>query len=41
MCQFYVERLSFTKHITLVLVTGNNVSYENKEIMTGDGDVKI
>ena len=41
MCQFYYEKLSFTKHITLVLVTGNNFSYENKEIMIGDRDVKI
>ena len=41
MCQFYVERPSFAKHITMLLLTGNNFSYENKEIMIGDGDVKI
>ena len=41
MCQFYVERLSFAKHITMLLVTDNNFSYENKEIMIGDGDLKI
>ena len=41
MCQFYIERLSFAKHITMLLVTGNNFSYENKEIMVGDEDIKI
>ena len=41
MCQFYVERISFAKHITMLLVTGNNFSFENKEIMIGNGDVKI
>ena len=41
MCQFYVERLSFAKHITMLLVTGNNFSSENKKIMIGDGDVNI
>ena len=37
----YVERTSFAKQITMLLVIGNNFSYENKEIMIGDGDVKI
>ena len=41
MRQFYVERLSFAKHITMLLVTGNDFSFENKEIMIGNGDVKI
>ena len=41
MSQYYVERLSFAKHITMLLVTGNNFSYENKKIMIGDGDVNI
>ena len=41
MCQFYVERLSFAKPITILLVMGNTVSYENKEIMIDDGDINI
>ena len=41
MCQFYVERLSFAKHIRVLLATANNFSYYNKEIMIGDADVKI
>ena len=41
MCQFYVERRSFAKPITILLVMGNTVSYENKEIMIDDGDINI
>ena len=31
--KFYVERLSFAKHITMLLVTGNNFWFENKEVI--------
>ena len=33
--------LSIAKHTTMLLVMGNNFSYENKEIMIGDRGVNI
>ena len=40
-CVNFIWLSSFAKHITMLLVIGNNFSYENKEIMIGDGGVNI